>query len=232
MLFRDKDLQQTYGTKTYHDDILEDTLNYEMQYTNDPSEYSEDYLNAVDENNHIYPEDLSSLADTKQPEKKQTNIPGYKVHHKFKFFRMQSRAAGKSSWKWPYVDIKYYTNNGTHITNIDFESEIFHVPVPLFYPLVMRPFGTVWLPAPKNTRAYLRAKYKRFTCSSSHWNHKLERKKHAKRVNCNNLVKFYPFVWRYRFDGGVLETLKLGHHIVHTLALNDQFQGRYGPFTL
>lgn len=214
-----------YGTSKYHNDILDDTYDNTL-YAESQDDYIDDKSNNAEKEDPIYSSEHNQTVKLIQ----HGDIPGLKIFHKFKFFRQGSEAAGSSPWKWPYIDVKYYVNNGSHITNIDFQREVFHVPTDLFYPIVMRPFGTLWLPAPKNSRAYLRAKYNNFTCRSSPWNHKMERRRQIKAINCKKLTKFYPFVWRYRFDGGVLETLKIGHHVLHTVALGEVFQRRYGPF--
>lgn len=153
-------------------------------------------------------------------------------YHKFKFYSQSGHKAGSFSWRWPFVDIKYYQNNGSHISNIDFPSEVFHVPRQLFYPLTMRPFGTLWLPSPRDTRSYLKAKYKQFVCQSGAWNHRLERRKNIRIVNCRRLSLYYPFVWRQRHKYGTVEILKIGRRIIHSIAFRYRYKGKNIPFIL
>ena len=114
-------------------------------------------------------------------------------------------------WKWPFVDVKYYLENETTVWNLDTKSETIYWNKSDMYPLYDRPFGRLRLPAPHDTGAILRAKYKNFACKSSAYNHKFEHLMPERKTQiCSVLTKTYPFVFREKFSTFIVEKKTLG----------------------
>lgn len=151
-------------------------------------------------------------------------------YHKFKFFYRDSPFAGSRSWKWPFIDVKYYLENRTHVWTLDKRSK--WVPRSIFYPLHLRPFASMWLPAPRDTRSFLRNKYGRFRCRSSRWNHRIESRQTPKKVRCWRLHSYYPFVWRDQSPAGVIESLMQDSRVIHSVVVAENFQTWQRQFEL
>lgn len=154
------------------------------------------------------------------------------LYHKFKFFLNNGTRAGTQTWNWPYIDVKYYMENSTHIWNLDMPKRVQFRERSTFYPLHLRPFASLWLPAPRDTRNYLINKYGRFRCRNSVWNHEKEVKQKQKKVRCWRLSRYYPFVWREKLEGGVLEVLKLDNKIIQYVGIPEMFSILQRPFAL
>ncbi len=144
-----------------------------------------------------------------------------KVFHKFKFFRTSSNIAGKHLWRWPFIDVKFFGENSTHVWPVDFETQKFYTSRRGFYPLHLRPFGNLWLPAPADTRTFLKDKFRRFWCRSSRWNHKKETDQKSVLVSCKSIIPYYPLVHRTPFKNGAREILKLANHTIQCLFVNE-----------
>ena len=145
------------------------------------------------------------------------------VFHKFKFFRSNSSKAGAYQWRWPFIDIKFFNENDTHIWPVDYANVVYHTAKQHFYPLHLRPFGNLWLPSPADTRRFLQNKFKTFRCCSSNWNHETERGQKPAEVSCGDVKAYYPVVHRSAFGQGTVETLKLDKHVVQSLLVDEPF---------
>lgn len=172
--------------------------------------------------------------DTLQKLPPDINDPQYFINssrmlHKFKFFRKNSTKAGVFQWNWPFIDIKYYLENDTHVWNLDSQKVIIYHQRSNFYPLHLRPFGPLWLLAPRNTRDFLIKKFYQFRCESHFWDHKKEIQQHKKKAPCFELSKYYPFVWRERSNKGVLETLKIDNKIIQRIEVPESFNDSQLP---
>lgn len=209
-MFKDKLLWTQYGILGYHDE---------------GNEYEYDTLNKL-------PDDIydSSYFDYVPPDKGRTNKT--KRYHKFKFFYKDSRAAGDSKWKWPYVDVKYFLENSTHVWNLDTQTRTRYISKNQFYPLHFRPFGRLWLPAPNDTRTFLQHQYNTFKCRNSRWNHKEEKRQRSRKVKCWRLAQYYPFVWRENLNDGVSEVLKLDGEIIQYIGIPESYNELSRPFAL
>ena len=144
------------------------------------------------------------------------------------FFKNSSRA-GLRSWRWPFIDVAFYDENSTHVWNMDARRQMV-MDKQRFYPLHRRPLGNLWLPAPRDTRGFLTAKYGHLSCSTHPWNHRWEVPAwRVYKVPCHTLKEYYPFVSRGKagqklFDGGVKETLVLNEKIIYSVLIDETFQ--------
>ena len=97
---------------------------------------------------------------------------------------------------FPFIDMFPSTENKTHHIR-EYHKEFYNVAKANIYPLVLRPLGKYWLPAPKNAEAFeseigVRNIYK--FCLRGHWNHRMEEQQVKKTILCKDLAAFYPFV--------------------------------------
>ena len=130
-------------------------------------------------------------------------------YHKHKlYFHGENRIEGVP-WRWPFIDIKFYKQNSTFVWKHDYANNNPNIPIKDFYPLIHRPFATLWLPAPYHTAAILHNKYGKFKCGGTNWNHSREKSiPVANRVylNCSDLINgVYIYIERLPFKESTLE---------------------------
>jgi len=116
-----------------------------------------------------------------------------------KFYFRSSPSAGEYQWKWPFIGIKFYTENSTHIkTNIYIKKDI-------IFPLILRPISTLWLPAPRYVHSLFQLMSKHYyfnlsidqKCYLKKYSHRDEKEKYKKKiVNCSQLHNIYPYIQR------------------------------------
>ncbi|CAF5065169.1 unnamed protein product, partial [Rotaria sp. Silwood1] len=116
-----------------------------------------------------------------------------------KFYFQGSSSAGRFRWKWPFIDIFFYTDNATHIkSDIYIENDI-------IFPLKLRPIATLWLPGPRNVYMFFKkiSEYYYsdlsfdYKCYLQKYSHRDEKEKYKKKiVNCTQLHNIYPYIRR------------------------------------
>ncbi|ELT89311.1 hypothetical protein CAPTEDRAFT_225771 [Capitella teleta] len=140
------------------------------------------------------------------------------------------------SWAWPFVDLMPYQETEKNIQNIDRnKGHRFDVPKSLALPFVMRPFGPLWLPAPRDSWKMMGVTYKemkQFLCKAPGYDHVNERRrKDGKSTDCKNLHFQYRFVHREKSaEGGVLETLHLGDEPLYSVHYNEPLYPNTNPY--
>ena len=123
----------------------------------------------------------------------------------YKFYFSSSPRYTDYPWRYPFVDLIFYHENETHIWQENMQQATSVLKQKIF-PLKRRPFGSLWLPAPKSPHDYLLGvnwtNYDR-NCVDGHWSHKFERAKYNEHeekvrstIDCRDLYEFYPFVQR------------------------------------
>ena len=210
-IFRNPKLWEKYHLKGYHGSGDE----YDFGVLHDIPESADD--------GYYYKHDISPRSDGESP------CNGY---HKFKLYFKDTEKAGNRSWNWPFVDVKYYKENQSHVWNLDTKNRTRCLRRGEFYPLHLRPFSRLWLPAPKNTREVLLAQYHKFSCRRSKWSHRLETRQQSRKVRCWKLSSWYPFVWREDLPGGTLEVLKVDGRVVQYLGVPETYSIFQRPFAL
>ena len=126
-----------------------------------------------------------------------------------KLYSLNDPKAGRTSWRWPYIDISFYTQDARQVSTYR-NAPNWKMKRTDFFPLTQRPLAWRWFPAPRNTREFIVLKYKHFVCKSHGWDHRNE--KFAKRVyssDCRRLASHYPFVERKLLRDKTMETLVL-----------------------
>ena len=113
----------------------------------------------------------------------------------------------KKNWRWPFLDIFWFKENGTYIHDVLKGNDLSREH---FYPLRKRPFGHLNIYAPCNVAAKLKVnKIDWNFCVSNRYNHRKEVyiKGPLAKVPCEKLYQYYPFVKRYKNKDGTLEHL-------------------------
>ena len=135
--------------------------------------------------------------------------PNYKIIHQLKdiskFFLRSSQLVPGQAWTYPYIDLYFYEER-KHF--IHFEGKIHKS---LVFPLGGRPFWNFTLPAPKNTKGFIRRKWKTFAtvCETQPITHRDAKSVKVWTEKCHNLWDRFPFVFRCKTTSGkgVNETL-------------------------
>lgn len=163
----------------------------------------------------------------------------YKVEYagpRMKFFSRIGQQYSKFPWKWPYIDISFYSQNATHIADAAKDMQRFVYPRHVMFPVHKRPLGRLMLDAPRDTYAALRLTYRNANCQKHHYNHKFERiEPKARRViSCDTLQNVYGFVHRRASlnGSGVLETLLKDGRVLHSKWLPEPAYAITKPYSL
>ena len=165
----------------------------------------------------------------------------FQYMRRLKFWSSDGSARQPDSWQpwnWPYVDISFYEENATHIWDAGLEFRDFYVyRKSMVFPTHLRPFAGFWLPAPRDTLAFLVATYpgKRH-CASVFYDHRTESNGQSVSMRCHKLRNVYPFVHRrlaavvavpFRdsehpaLPAGIVEVLMLGDLVLHTVHVEE-----------
>jgi len=159
---------------------------------------------------------------------------------RLKFYMSAGSVSGSASipWHWPYVDISFYEENSTHIWDAGPEFRGYCVyRKSMVFPTHLRPFAGLWLPAPRDTLAFLVAMYPRKRhCSTAFYSHKLEQNMRSVSMRCHKMRNVYPFVHRrpaavvavqvgrsqrVAVSPGIVEVLMLGDAVLHTVHVEE-----------
>ncbi|TPP67651.1 Lipopolysaccharide choline phosphotransferase protein [Fasciola gigantica] len=111
----------------------------------------------------------------------------------------QSRQSTGVSWGWPFLDITYFDANETHVFEVlpslnPYDSW----PKDVVFPLLYRPFGQHWFPAPRNSLQSLIYSYGRTDeCKTQGYSHIFERSIASNLTKCRLLGSRYAFVQRH-----------------------------------
>ncbi|CAF0726600.1 unnamed protein product [Rotaria sp. Silwood1] len=134
--------------------------------------------------------------------------------------------AGRTAWRFPFIDIFYHDRNSTHIWLLG-EPESCPVRLEDVFPLVLRPLGSLWLYAPREPMAHFESRQMRYIetgCYAFPYSHKYETllRNDTLSVACTKLESVYPYVERQCALNKCIEYLKLGIQETLTI-LCDQF---------
>lgn len=108
----------------------------------------------------------------------------------------KSRRTTRYSWGWPFLDVSYYIMNESRVT--EFEpayGQKYSWPRDVVFPLVYRPFGQNWFPAPRNSLQSLIDSYGRsHECKTQGYSHVFEKAIASNSTKCSKLGFRYAFV--------------------------------------
>ena len=149
-----------------------------------------------------------------------------------KFYNNRSRFTQRLwrlFWKWPFVDIIYFTDNGTHITEVAWPLSGHSYRRELVFPLHLRPFCGYELEAARDGFGFLSSYYGDLSvCKTQNFDHRYEfpilRSADQRSINCSLLNDAYPYVRRRETSRGIQEDLILGKKLINSL-----FLGKFTP---
>ena len=129
----------------------------------------------------------------------------------YKIFFKGTPLAGDYSWNFPFIDIFLYVRNKTHMWQMGDLKTI--MKTRYVFPLVMRPFGELWLPAPRKPQLIF--DFDPYDeCKGHFWDHRNEVSQDEVTLQCDDLKEIYPFVDRSNTSKSV-EILKVNDTIIH-----------------
>jgi hypothetical protein len=128
----------------------------------------------------------------------------------YKIFYKNSPNAGENPWGFPFIDIFLYIQNETHLWWL--KDSDYEIPIKYVFPLILRPLGQLWVPAPNEPQQFLRSN-PFDECLSHYWNHRYEIEIEQYTIECKELNDVYPFVERINST----EVLKINNTIIHTI---------------
>ena len=166
--------------------------------------------------------------------------------HKFHFYRTDSPKTTLRQIGFPYIDVKFYTENSTNVWPVDMEHDGAMVRRQDFYPLVFRPLFNAWYPAPQNTHYWLKRKFGDFRCSSKWYSHRSQSIAIGYHSKCSSVKSCYPYVQRLPYctrtpegrrvesaaasaavasgdEQYTLEQLRIGKHVIHEAIIKVEF---------
>ncbi|XP_071095433.1 uncharacterized protein [Haliotis cracherodii] len=131
---------------------------------------------------------------------------------RWKFYNQESQPVPNRSWRWPSLDISFFTDNGTHVLDVDAAmfSKFVYKRTDVF-PLCRRPFMGLLLPTPRNTESIILHHYSLSICQNTPTDHKFGAGIPMNKrtiLPCNKLKAIYPFVRREYSSNGTLEILE------------------------
>ena len=162
-------------------------------------------------------DDLDVMADIDQKETVKKALgslsPEYVMIEWDRRLKLYSRDGSKQkfndkAWRWPFLDIFWFKDNGTYIHDI-YKGNL--LKKKNFYPLRKRPFGYLKVFTPCNVSAKLKVNRIDFNmCVSSAYNHRREmfiQEGHIS-IPCKTLQKYYPFIRRVFHQDVTVEYLE------------------------
>ncbi|XP_067664685.1 uncharacterized protein RT0683-like [Haliotis asinina] len=126
----------------------------------------------------------------------------------WKFYHKKSPNAGSKAWKWPFIDIFFYSEKSSFIQDCRAKTKKFNKSD--VFPLIKRPFMGMMLPAPRHTRKVLESTYNIDLCVSNSYDHRLEKDVPSKcvvKLPCDLLKDKFPFVERKDTKNTTVEVL-------------------------
>ena len=148
------------------------------------------------------------------------SVPGYglyfKDHSYWKFYCDNSDIKPTDNWKWPFIDIFFFTDTKKYFYDNTFRWPRDFYRLPDILPLQLVIFENMIMPAPRKLETYLKKRYDmQNPCVSNQYDHKRETSIRAARIPCSELRKVYAIVHRYKIGGVSYEELRLGNKTLY-----------------
>ena len=119
----------------------------------------------------------------------------YMAFNAWKFYHNWNSIKTRRKWRWPYVDVFFFSQNNGHISVGRNVKSV--VPTNDVLPLDYKPFEGMMMPVPRNMLSYLERTGGRSIelCRSLSYSHKTEfEERPAVTINCTDLLHIYPTV--------------------------------------
>ncbi|XP_067665003.1 uncharacterized protein [Haliotis asinina] len=126
----------------------------------------------------------------------------------WKLYHRTSPKAAWVPWKFPFLDIFFYSEDPSIIQDTKIAEKKFNKSD--VFPLIKRPFMGMMLPAPRHTRKVLELTYTIDRCVSNSYDHRLEKDMPSECVvtlPCDLLKDKFPFVERKNSNNTTVELL-------------------------
>lgn len=142
---------------------------------------------------------------------------------RWKFFWTRANTLPHKHFRWPYIDIFFYSENTSHI--FDESSEYrnsFVFPKKDVFPLSWHPFAGAMLSVPCRLQSVVEKNYSLRACASPKYSHKLESftpKNWWVVIPCRRLYGLFSLVHRRIAGNVVLEELIKGRQVIKTVTL-------------
>mgnify|MGYP001792598640 CR=1 FL=1 len=152
------------------------------------------------------------------------SFPGHTLNiqtlNRYKFYSNAAKKIPSYFWSWPYIDVCFFGDNGTHLFDMDPNfSRTFLYDKKLVYPLTWRPFGDLMLKSPRDSAAIVDQTYDIEECQSRSYNHKRQKsmpKSNVTTIDCRVLHGVYPFVRQSSKNRTHIENLYIEDRLLHT----------------
>lgn len=157
------------------------------------------------------------------------NIPGFTLQtygsFQWKFYQTDlPKSAG--TYKWPYLDIFFYTADKTHVWGLTTNVMETLLDLHHFFPLTSVHWERFQLPAPACYERLLLSEFSDTgTCVTTSFSHRTEKMlNNVSRTSCSDLHSVFPFVFR-RPDpatGSVVESRRVGDRVIEVVTVKPQ----------
>ena len=143
----------------------------------------------------------------------------------WKFFHKNHTPVLDRSFKWPFIDIFFFTEDSTHIWALTeaIKTELVNWKDDIF-PLQKRLFENIYAAVPYKMENIVHRLFGMDECESASFSHKHNVALHysrQRRIPCKQLYHIYPFVFREKnsYSGNVIEILKQGDRILRNVSI-------------
>lgn len=162
---------------------------------------------------------LANYTQLKEIETALRSMRDFEMHtgdrNRYKLYPRNGASIKGKAWKWPFMDICFFSENATHVYDKypGLERTFIYAKADVF-PLVYRPFDGLFLPSPADEDRVLARNYDMQTCTTHWYSHKAEEqvKPHeVKSVPCSQLYSLHPFIFRNSSRPPIREVLKIGN---------------------
>ncbi|XP_070184079.1 uncharacterized protein [Littorina saxatilis] len=160
-----------------------------------------------------------------------SSVPGFELFApsdvQWKFYLSASHAFPDKPFKFPYLDIFFFSEDEEFLWAIThgLKHDLVNPKTDIF-PLLRRPFEGRLVQVPNNLHLLVEESHDVTECITGEYNHKTnERFKYLGKVSvlCSVLYNVYPFVERQRIgQERVQETLKIGEKVLHRMTFEER----------
>lgn len=154
-----------------------------------------------------------------------SRVPGFELFApssvQWKLYLKELPAIPNKPFKWPNVDIFFFTEDSTHIWGLtaDVKGTMYAKKSDIF-PLQFRPFENLQAAVPCNTEDLVLQQFSVDNCVSLAYGHKTSEWMSVTSRSCDQLHDSFPFVFRYPdVRGRVREVLKVGKRVLRNMTL-------------
>ncbi|XP_041369509.1 uncharacterized protein LOC121383500 [Gigantopelta aegis] len=158
-----------------------------------------------------------------------SRVQGYQLlvngYSQWKFFKKDLPSVRGESFKWPFIDIFFFTEDASHVWSLtdSLKRELVN-PKEDIFPVQFRPFEHLLVAVPCKTAIIVDCVYGANECRSSDFSHKDSKgldPSIVERLPCSRLFNYFPFVFREQYPNSdnVIEISKIGGTILSNISV-------------